>query len=219
MSMKRELVLRICPDERSIRVEDVGDGVISYKEIDLNTFYDCVRYSIRHEGVQSGFLPQNCFHVSVNDNGDRDFCLWHPYLRADISYFGTEYLNFPLPRLVFGFRVNQEGKVLDCRLGVVEDKLPTEDSVMFVYPFSNVGGFYLCTGNNVLPVYKKTSALANLPGYLLQLPNNNDSFNPQNNKLHMSYRELLNHLRDKDPAYYYTDVLIPSGKTLKDFIM
>ena len=58
----------------------------------------------------------------------------------------------------------------------------------------------------------------NLPGYLLQLPNNNDSFNPQNNKLHMPYRELLNHLKDKDPSYYYTDVLVPSGKTLKDFI-
>ena len=157
-------------------------------------------------------------HVGVSENGERDFCLWHPYLRADISYFGTEYPDFPLPRLVFGFRVSQEGKVLDCRLGVVEDKLPAEDSAMFVYPFSNVGGFHLCTGNNVLPVYKKTSALVNLPGYLLQLPNNNDSFNPQNNKLHMPYRELLNHLKDKDPSYYYTDVLVPSGKTLKDFI-
>ena len=62
--------------------------------------------------------------------------------------------------------------MFDCRLGVVEDKPPAEDSAMFVYPFSNVGGFHLCTGNNVLPVYKKTSALANLPGYLLQLPNN-----------------------------------------------
>ena len=34
----------------------------------------------------------------------------------------------------------------------------------------------------------------------------------------MPYRELLNHLKDKDPSYYYTDVLVPSGKTLKDFI-
>lgn len=32
---------------------------------------------------------------------------------------------------------------------------------------------------------------------------NNDSFNPQDNKLHMPYRELLNHLKNKDPAYYY----------------
>ena len=188
MRDRNELVLHICPDERSIRVESTDEGVVSFKEIDLETFYDCVKRSIRHEGVRSGFLPQNCFHVSVSENGDRDFCLWNPYLHADISYFGTEYPNFPLPRLVFGFQVNQDGKVYNCRLGVVEDKPPTEDTAMFLYPFSNVGGFHLCVGNNVLPVYKKTSALANLPGYLLQLPNNNDSFNAKNNKLNMPYR-------------------------------
>ena len=141
MSAKRELVLRITPNERSIRVEEMKDGVTSFKEIALETFYDCVRYSIRHEGVQSGFLPQNCFHVSVSENGDRDFCLWHPHLHADISYFGTEYPDFPLPRLVFRFRVSQEGKVFDCRLGVVEDNPPAEDSAMFVYPFLYSHGF------------------------------------------------------------------------------
>ena len=161
---------------------------------------------------------EKLYDVFWNEMGERQFCLWHPHLHADISYFGTEYPNFPLPRLVFGFQVSREGKIYNCRLGVVEDKPPAEDSAMFIYPFSNVGGFHLCTGNNVLPVYKKTSALANLPGYLLQLPNNNDRFNAKNNKLNMAYRELLNHLRDKDPAYYYTDILIPSGKTLKDFI-
>ena len=130
MSANWELMLRIRPDERSIRVEETNDGVTSFKEIALDTFYECVRHSIQHEGIRSGFLPQNCFHVSVRENGDRDFCLWHPHLRADINYFGTEYPDFPLPRLVFGFRVNQEGKVFNCRLGVVEDKPPTEDSAM-----------------------------------------------------------------------------------------
>ena len=48
MSAKRELVLRITPNERSIRVEEMKDGVTSFKEIALETFYDCVRYSIRH---------------------------------------------------------------------------------------------------------------------------------------------------------------------------
>lgn len=218
MNALNELVLRINPDEHSIRVENVNDGVVSFKEITVETFYDCVKSSMRSEGVRSGFLPRNCFHISVSENGDRDYCLWHPHLCADISYYGTEYPDFPLPRLVFGFRVSQEGKVYNCRLGVVEDKPPAEDLAMFIYPFSNVGGFSLCTGNNALPVYKKASALVNLPGYLLQLPNNNDRFSAKNNKLHMPYRELLNHLKNKTTAYYYTDVLIPSGKTLKDFI-
>ena len=91
---------------------------------------------------------------------------------------------------------------------------------MFCYPFSNVtqSNFHLCTGSNVLPVYKTTGSISNLPGYLLRLPNNDDCFSTRNNKLHMEYRDLLEHLKDKDPSYYYSDVLIPNGKTLKDFI-
>ena len=212
--------------DSAISAREIYDNVRSSLGPDLCRLLDQPGWSdimVESHSYASGYVAVDTdikrqVRCSVSENGDRDFCLWHPHLHADISYFGTEYPDFPLPRLVFRFRVSQEGKVFDCRLGVVEDKPPAEDSAMFVYPFSNVGGFHLCTGNNVLPVYKKTSALANLPGYLLQLPNNNDSFNPQNNKLHMPYRELLNHLKTKDPAYYYTDVLIPSRKTLKDFI-
>ena len=29
---------------------------------------------------------------------------------------------------------------------------------------------------------------------------------------------ILEHLKGKDPSYYYSDVLIPNEKTLKDFI-
>lgn len=218
MNASKEIVLRINPEEQYIKVENVNDGVTSFKEITGDTFYQCIKSSIRHEDVVSGFLPPNCFHVSIGTDGTREYCLWHPELHADISYFGTEYPHFPLPRLVFGFRVSREGKVFGCRLGVVEDKVPNERTPMFTYPFSNVGGFNLCVGNNALPVYKRPVTLATLPGYLLRLPNNDDSFNAKNNKLHMQYRELLNHLKDKTAAYYYTDVLIPNGKTLKDFI-
>jgi len=218
VNASKEIVLRINPEELYIKVENVNNGVTSYKEITGETFYQCIKGSIRREAVDSDFLPPNCFHVRISTDGERDYCLWYPELYADISYFGTEYRHFPIPRLVFGFRVGKDGKVFGCRLGVVEDTAPNERTPMFTYPFSNVGGFNLCVGNNALPVYKRPVTLGTLPGYLLRLPNNNDRFNAKDNKLHMQYRELLNHLKDKDPAYYYTDVLIPNGKTLKDFI-
>ena len=44
------------------------------------------------------------------------------------------------------------------------------------------------------------------------------SYSESNNKLGLGYRELMEHLKDKDPAYYYSDILIPNGKTLRDFI-
>ncbi|MBP5718539.1 MAG: hypothetical protein J6X53_06120, partial [Abditibacteriota bacterium] len=78
--------------------------------------------------------------------------------------------------------------------------------------------FHLCTGNNELPLYKKAHTLATLPGFLLRLPNNNDSYREKNNKLNLPYRELLEHLKRKDPSYYYSDILIPNNKTAADFI-
>ena len=105
-------------------------------------------------------------------------------------------------------------------MGVAADERPTMNSVMYRYPFSNVGGSMgtICIGRNALPQYKTPHALASLPTFLLSIPNGDHSFNALNNKLGMQYRDLLEQLKDKEPSYYYSDVLIPNGKTLKDFI-
>ncbi len=93
------------------------------------------------------------------------------------------------------------------------------DTPMFFYPFSNVyEDDRVCTGNNVLPRYKKLSALKNFPRYLLGLPDNDDMFDRRHNRKELEHKELMELLRDKDPAYYYTDILVPNGRTLSDFI-
>ena len=90
---------------------------------------------------------------------------------------------------------------------------------MYHYPFSNVyDDLRVCVGNNVLPHFKSQTQLSKFPRFLLGIPNNDDFFKESHNRLHMSHRELLEHLKDKEPAYYYTDVLVESGKTLSDFI-
>ena len=214
-----ELVVRIIPALRRVLVECADKGITTVKQISPETLYECVRSSLLNDdAVASGFLPQNCFHVSIGADGSKQYCIWHPSLYADVSYFDTDYPHFPLPRLVFGFSVFVGGKIGECRLGVVKDEPPRESTPMYIYPFSNVAGFNLCTGNNELPVYKNRSTLATLPDYLLRLPNNNDRYFAKNSKLNMQYRDLLEHLKKKDPAYYYTDVLIESGNKLRDFI-
>lgn len=220
MKRTNELVLRLDPDKKRVLVEsNTEDGGITVKEVTIQTFIDCIQCStVYDEGIDSGFLPQNCFHISMGSDGTRDYCIWHPRLCADISYYGTDYPDFPLPRLVFGFSVSLSGKIGECRLGVVKDEPPRESTPMYVYPFSNVAGFSLCIGNNELPVYKNRGTLATLPDYLLRLPNNNDRYFAKNSKLNMQYRDLLEHLKKKDSAYYYTDVLIESGNKLRDFI-
>ena len=37
-------------------------------------------------------------------------------------------------------------------------------------------------------------------------------------RLKLSHGELREQLKDKDPTYYYTDILVSNGKTLGDFI-
>lgn len=71
---------------------------------------------------------------------------------------------------------------------------------------------------NVLPHFKSQTQLSKFPRFLLGIPNNDDFFKESHNRLRMSHRELLEHLKDKEPSYYYTDVLVESGKTLSDFI-
>ena len=60
-------------------------------------------------------------------------------------------------------------------------------------------------------------SLQNLPDFIVSLPDNDDYFNIKNNRLQLNHRELMEHLADKTPEYYYSDILIPSGKTLADF--
>ena len=218
--LTHEVILRVSPKQNTLIVEEKKPGgAVSYKEIApielyfaINRSYTCKDY------LTSGFLPENCLHVSMN-GAERHFILWNPELRADIAYEGTEYLNFPLPRLVFGVRMLESGKVAECSIGVVADEKPLPETPMYLYPFSNVyEDGRVCSGNNMMPRYKKQTALRNFPRYLLGLPDNDDMYDSQKNQLGLGHRELLEHLKDKDPAYYYSDILVSNGKTLQDFI-
>jgi hypothetical protein len=52
----------------------------------------------------------------------------------------------------------------------------------------------------------------------MAMPNNNDHFKPSNNKPRLEMRDLLELIKDKEPAFYYSDILIPNGAVLNDFI-
>lgn len=220
MNEGKELCIRILPDAGKIMIETHEDGITSCKEIQEDAFLDCIKGSIRHEAVSGGFLPPNCLFVRIHPDGGKDYGLWYPELYADIRYHETAYPHFPLPRLVFAFHAEPDGKIRTCRMGVVADERLTPETKMYIYPFSNVSGKYgnLCIGANALPQYKKPHALANLPTLLLSIPNGDHSYSPRNNKLGLQYRDLLEHLKGKDPSYYYSDILIENGLTLMEFL-
>ena len=120
---------------------------------------------------------------------------------------------------MFGFKVNRDGKIQAVYSGVTENCTLREDTPMYFYPLSNVDAhnFQLCTGDNELPEISSPYLLGNIMDYILGLPNNDDHFHREYNRPELCQRELMDHLSDKTPEYYYSDVLIPSGKTLADF--
>ena len=218
MTATNDIVIRI-KENGSISVEEYTNGLKSFKEIAPNSLLECINKSLLRGGISSGMLPKGCVSFNVYDNGTRDITLVHPEDRADISYMGTVYKDFPLPRLIFGFYISAEGRIRNCRLGVIGNESNLKPTTpMFRYPFSNVSNTHLCIGNNPLPKIQSLHTLASLPYHILSMDNNNHSFSPANNKLGLEMRDMLELLKEKCPNYYYEHVLWPSGETLGDFI-
>ena len=219
--MKQDRLSIHISDKAEITVEERVNGVKRVKMIALNDLLVCIKSSLKEVIPKFNItLPKNAlFYSCAPESNEYSAVLEYPYYRAIITYMNTEYTDFPLPRLVFGFRVESSGRLSRVMLGVTENGILRESSQMYIYPFSNVNAenFSVCTGRNSLPTIKQPYSLTNMPDYILSLPDNDDRFNSSHNKLNLGHRELMEHLRDKPPEYYYTDVLIPSGKTLKNF--
>lgn len=221
MPERFDTVIRISSAQAEVTVEQrTDDGSILRKNISPKSLMECFWESRRNpQAVFTGLLPEHCIAATVRDDS-MDYYIRYPELHADISYYKSEFRNFPLPQLVFGFRyVPKEGKVTSCRLCVVDEGRLTPETPTYHYPFSNVGnGGHICTGSNDLPAYQDATRLHTLAGHILRMPNNDDYYSMADNRLGLDYRALLEHMKDKPPAYYYTDVLVKDGKTLNDFL-
>ena len=217
--MKRDRLSIHISDSAEIFVEERKNGIKSCKCISLDDLLVCIKSSIREiKPIYRAVLPKNAlFYSCCPETGSFSAAMEYPYNKADITYMNTEYRDFPLPKLVFGFKVAGK-KIKKVYLGITGNGILRESSLMYTYPFSNVSSdFVLCTGGNALPEIKSPYSLSNMPDYILGLPDNDDYFNIKNNRLQLNHRELMEHLADKTPEYYYSDILIPSGKTLADF--
>ena len=217
--MKRDRLSIHISDSAEIYVEERKNGIKSCKCISLNDLLVCIKSSIREiKPIYRAVLPKNAlFYSCCPETGSFSAAMEYPYNKADITYMNTEYRDFPLPKLVFGFKVAGK-KIKKVYLGITGNGILRESSLMYTYPFSNVSNdFILCTGGNSLPEIKSPYSLSNMPDYILSLPDNDDYYNIRHNRLELGHRELMEHLADKSPEHYYSDILIPSGKTLSDF--
>lgn len=221
MQKDYDMIIRINSERAEVEVEQHSKkGVITRKNISPESLSRCILTSrVDDESHPTGLLPEGCIAV-VMEKKYVYYYIRYPELHADFSYYETEYLGFPIPRLVFCFKyLPNEKKVPEASLCVVKDERLTPDTPTYRYPFSNVhGNLSVCLGNNALPVYKDPARLHTLAAYILRLPNNDDLYSEQNNRLHAGFRDLLEQMKNKTPSHYYTDVLVENGRTLKDFL-
>lgn len=219
MDASTELLIRITPKSNTIQLEYSQKGVRRCKLVSHETLVESIKGSLEREIVTSGLLPPGCIAYQAGSSGRLITTILHPERRADITYGGTDYPDFPLPRLVFKFEHQDGARIMRCWMGAVGEGLLTPKTPMYWYPFSNVSDHYhLCTGGNPLPKCKSLHTLDSLPYYIISMPNNNDHFSKSRNKLKLEMRDLMELLKDKDPDYYYSDILVPNNNTIMDFI-
>jgi len=199
-------------------VEETKKGIVSYKSIEPDTLIGMVKRAATPPKVTSDVLPENCISFSGTICKKRLVIIDFDAGNIDKIYENTNYEAFPIPRMAFAFILDKEGKIIDVYTAVLERGKITPKTKIYKYPFSNVKEHHLCLGSNAMPEIKSLHQLGSIPYYIFAMPDNNDRYVGANTKLKMEYRNLLSHLKDKTPNYYYTDVLIESGETLSDFI-
>ncbi len=206
-------------NELNVEADFAAGKTRKHKVIDLNRFCDIIAGASEMSECNTGLLPEGCIaYREVPQTFDRFVVLEMKERRMDLTYENTLYRDFPLPRLIYGFWVDKSGKVKSISVTVVQKGRLAENARLYKYPFSNVNGYGMCTGANTLPTVSSLDKLEKMPYYIFSMPDNNDWYDARNTRLNMEYRNLLEFMKDKEPDYYYSDVLVPNGKTLSDFI-
>lgn len=205
-------------DDLNLVVDDHRGKTVKHKVISLNSFCRLVKNSVEVTDVQTGVLPERCVAYRETCRGEKFVALELGKDRMDLQYEKTVYPDFPVPRLLYGFYLSVSNRIDSVSVAVADMGMLRENTKLYEYPFSNVAGFHMCIGQNSMPKIKSLRQLSGIPHYIFSMPDNNDRYSPDRTKLNMEYRTMLETLKDKTLEYYYTDVLIPSGKTLQDFI-
>lgn len=205
-------------EDLNLVVDDFRGKATKHKVISLNTFCKVLEKTVEIQDICTGILPDRCVSYRESHKGEKFVVLDLGRFNADIVYEETKFERFPIPRLLFGFALGKENKIERVKVTVADLGPLRSDTLLYEYPFSNVSGFSMCTGANSLPKIKELRQLTYIPYYIFSMPDNNDHYNPENTRLNMEYRTMLEFLKDKDAQFYYDNVLIQSDKTLRDFI-
>lgn len=212
-----EAVLHLDPLRSVVKTELIRkDGTHEVKHIPGDALAEELKAHTRVAPIKTGLLPPGVAALTAYPDG-WDVTLETVTDRCTVWYHKTMYPDFPLPHLLLQCKA-KSGVLSGFRMAVTDIEPLTPDSRLYRFPFPNVSGFSLCVGTNQFTGYDTLWKLRGLMHRVLSLPFGDDYYQPDCTRLGLSARDLFEHLKDKEPSYYYSGVLIPNGKTLTDFI-
>ena len=211
-----EAILHFDPLRTQIKTEIIDQNDIHrVKYIESDEIMRMIQQHSYAPPMRSGLLPPNCIALTVHRE-QWNVTLASDFDRCEVSYYKTRYEDFPVPRILLSCTISGN-RLHDFRLAIADQGELTPQTPLFRCPFPNVRDFALCVGSNVFTGYDSIGKLRTLLHRVMAVPFGDDYYRPEQTRLNLSARELFEYLKDKTPDYYYSHVLIPSGKTLSDF--
>lgn len=213
----RKAVLHLDPLKSVVKTELIlQNSTHEVKHIPGDALVNALKAHIYAAPMKTGLLPPGVIALTAYPDG-WDVTLENITDRCTVYYHKTAYPDFPLPHLLLRCRV-KNGILSSFQMAVADEGALSPESRLYRCPFPNVRDFSLCVGSNQFTGYDTLWKLRGLMHRVLSLPFGDDYYQPDSTKLKLPARELFEHLKDKAPSYYYSDVLLLMGKTVTDFI-
>lgn len=222
-----ELISKIKDDVADVvrlQVKD-DDGKVTSKVITFSEYINLLYESQEATSAlqRIGRLPHGYFDGAIHPTQDKTFrcVIVLPRTQMPVVYQGTEYI-VPFPSLVFFFVVDT-GRITDSKLWALKDENPSENSMLYAYPFGNVYDTgQICWGSNQLPDVTCMKDLDAVVSLFFGSSTNDDLFNPQRRfvgnapEYVLSQRALFETLKGMET--FPTEILAEENQLLGDLL-
>lgn len=128
------------------------------------------------------------------------YILHRQMIQAPVQIFSRFYGDVGFPSLLFAINVVND-RVSKLYVVAVKDKVITEDTLIYKYPYTNVSTNKgnVCLGdNNFDKGILDGDKLFNIPNEFFSMPNTLHSYSPQNNKKCYEFEEMVISLKNKE---------------------
>lgn len=106
----KEVVIRLKADATVVCEEIFENNIIVSKHINIEDLCSAINSSIRLGGTETGILPEGC--VYYKEDMDKSKYIVIKYSgRVDFTLYNTVYKDLPLPNMLFGFKISNDGYV------------------------------------------------------------------------------------------------------------